>query len=128
MTTDSRKISRASFLFPSLSKKLADLLQLFLADLLVFHQVDQQRLGRSVENALYEIVHQISDHFTLGLSGSVDVSAVIRAPFQTSLLFEYPHHGHHRGVSDLAALEQLLVNVSDRDTASLPYDLHDFKL
>src|SRR6266542_1816205 len=45
-----------------------------------------------------------------------------------SLLLEHVHHGHDRGIGDLAALQESFINIADRDRSALPDHLHDFQL
>ena len=44
-----------------------------------------------------------------------------------SFLLECSHHGHHRRVRDLSALEKVFVNLAHRRAATIPDDLHDLE-
>ena len=63
----------------------------------------------------------------LRLRRPVNVGAVGLVLLEVLLLLQDLHHGHDRGVGDLAPLEQRFVDVADRDAVALPDDLHDFQ-
>ena len=79
---------------------------------MLLDQVHQQRLGRAVEDAVDELADHVADHLAFGLRGPVDVGAVGLVLLEILLLFQDLHHGHDRGVGDLAAFQQRLVDVA----------------
>src|SRR2546422_10075200 len=128
MTKSSAETGRASSLPPPLLQEIADLIKFFLTDLLVLGQVQQQRVCRTIENAFYKIVNHVSNHLAPWLGGAIDISSIPCSFRQPALLLENPHHGHDSRVSDLAALQELLINLAHGRRAELPDDLHDLEL
>src|ERR1035438_10361424 len=104
-----------------------DLLDLVRRQVVVFDQMHQQGLRRTVEHAIDEIPHHGVDHPALRLGRAVDVGALHLLPVEVALVFQDLHHRHDGGVGDPAPLQQGLINVPDRGGVPLPDDLHDLQ-
>src|SRR5215472_668932 len=102
-------------------------LQIFFPEMAGFDQMDEKRFGGAIENAIDEFADHAANDLIFGMRGAVQEGAIPAALFQIALGFEDLHHGHHRGVSDFAALEEDLVNIADGGGTALPHKLHDFE-
>jgi hypothetical protein len=102
-------------------------LQVFFAKAARFDEVDEERFGRAIENTINEFADHAADDLILGLRGAVKEGAILAALFEIALGLEDLHHGHDGGVSDLAALEEGLVDIAHGGGAALPHELHDLE-
>src|SRR5262249_34901198 len=112
----------------ALLEHAADLVKVLAREAAVLDQVQQQRLGRAVEDAIHEIAHHPADHLLLRARRLVEIRAVLGRLLEIPLLLEDVHHGHDGGVGDLAPLEQRLVDVADAGGPAGPDYFHDFQL
>src|SRR2546426_5676415 len=110
-TENSRTIRPESRFPPLLLHELPNLVEFRTINFLVFDQVHQERLRRTVENALHEFVNHIADNLTLRLGRTVEVGTIARGFGQPTFLLEYPHHRHYSRISNFPALEEFLINV-----------------
>ena len=105
-----------------------NLLQIFFAKAARFDEMDEQRLGRAIENAIDEFPDHAANDLVFRMRRAVKEGAVLAALFEIALGFEDLHHGHDGGVSDFAAIEESFINVADGGGAAFPDELHDFEL
>ncbi len=96
--------------------------------MVLFNQMDEKRLRRTIKNTVDEITNHGADDLPLGLGRAVNVRPILLGLFEEAFLFQDFHHGHDGRVGDFPAFQERFIDVAHGGTLALPDEFHDFQL